>query len=584
MKKISFILLITMVISMLLPTAVMAEETADEQAMSSLMAEAIAVGVEEVVEEAGGEETEGETTPSPSPSPSPEPTETPEPTPTATPEPTPTVMPTPTTVPTVTPDATPSSAPTSTPNVPEAETPLSTPSGNNGELTVHGATRLQIDDANVYEDMDKAYKDGYLPTVEDGVVTLVLPLIADGDISGSQITVTPNLGDSYSSPIQYRNYQKTFPLEEHLVNEKRNEDSERKEYVEAYRVCFDFPLKSDRKNGTYPVSLTVQAQSAGGSLIQQTYICYITITDGKDTEAGSVPNVNVGMAVMEEAPESQPRILISKYSIDSTPVPAGEEFIATVTLRNTSETMSVQNMVVTVSCDSANFVLKNDSSTIYIDKLGAGETMDVEIKYDTDLETAPQRYNINLAMSYDNSDAMSLSSSGSIIVEVAQVPDVELAPFNIEPEVNAGETMQISFQVLNLGRSPIYNARIELSAPGLYPVGTGFVGNMEPGTSATTNLDVFIGMKEDSEERYGATNGTVTLIYEDAGGEEYVQEVEIDTNIQALIISAPAVEEEEEEKTAGQWWFSVGIGGLVIAALAVSLGRKRTYKSKHVKL
>jgi hypothetical protein len=220
--------------------------------------------------------------------------------------------------------------------------------------------------------------------------------------------------------------------------------------------------------------------------------------------------------------------------------------------------MSVQNMVVTVSCDSANFVLKNDSNTIYIDKLGAGETMDIEIHYSTDLETPPQRYNINLSMSYDNSDAMSLSSAGAIMVEVAQVPDVELAPFNLEPELNAGETIQLSFQVMNLGRSPIYNARVELSAPGLYPVGTGFIGNMEPGTAATTKLDVFVGMKEESEERYGATSGTVTLIYEDASGQEFVQEVEIDTDIKALVISASATDDEEEAETAAasQWCFS----------------------------
>lgn len=243
-------------------------------------------------------------------------------------------------------------------------------------------------------------------------------------------------------------------------------------------------------------------------------------------------------------------------------------------------------MVVTVSCDSAKFVLLNDSNTIYIDKLGAGKTLDVEIRYKTDLETPPQRYNVNLSMSYDNSDAMSLASSGSIMVEVAQVPDVELAPFNLEPEVNAGETIQMSFQVMNLGRSPIYNARVELSAPGLYPAGTGFIGNMEPGTAATTRLDVFIGMKEDAEERYGATSGTVTLVYEDASGQEYTQEADIDTEIKALVISAPTTETEEEaeSKAASQWWISVLAGSAVIGVLAIVLRKQKKQKSRHIKL
>lgn len=465
--------------------------------------------------------------------------------------------------------------------VPEATPePTATPA----PAPVVSATSLRIDDANIYDGMDKAYRDGYLPQVADGTVTLVLPLVADGDIKGSQITVTPALGDALSSPIQYKNYQKTFTLEKHTVNREKSGGTQPEESMEAYLVCFAFPLKSERRNGTYAVSLGIQAQGASGNMIQQTYTCYFTVTDGRSTEAAEVitPQISTGMTVTEEAPESQPRILVSKYSIDPSPVSAGESFTATVTLRNTSETMAVQNMVVTVSCDAAGLVLQNDSSTIYIDKLGAGETTDIELCYSSDLETPPQRYNINLSMSYDNSDAMSLASAGTLTVEVAQIPKVELGPFNLEPELNAGETIQLSFQVMNLGRSPIYNARVELSAPGLYPVGTGFIGNMEAGTAAATKLDVFVGMKEDEAERYGSTSGTVTLCYEDADGHEYTQEADISTTIKALVIEAPAADAEEEAPT-GQWWIAVAIGAVVIALLVLLFQRKKAPRGRHIK-
>ena len=572
MKKLISILIIIMMLCTSIVTVAFADEGSDEQVSETTpLLESVASVIENAVESETVEQVT-ETVPEPTvlPSDTPVPTTTPEQE--STPEPT------------ATPETPPTNTPVNTPSTPTTDTPVTTPPSE--ETPVNGATRLQIDDANVYEGMDKAYNAGYLPQVKNGVVTLVLPLIADGDIKANQIVVTPNLGDSYSSPIQYKNYQKTFVLDEHLVNEEKNKDTDIEERVEAYLVCFEFPLKSDRKNETYPVSLSIQAQSASGSIIQQTYTCYFTVTDGVSTDVVTEPEISVGMTMEEETPESQPRILISKYSIDAVPVSAGEEFTATVTLRNTSETMAVQNMVVTVSCDSANFVLLNDSNTIYIDKLGAGKTMDVKIRYKTDLETPPQRYNVNLSMSYDNSDAMSLASSGSIMVEVAQVPDVELAPFNLEPEVNAGETIQMSFQVMNLGRSPIYNARVELSAPGLYPAGTGFIGNMEPGTAATTRLDVFIGMKEDAEERYGATSGTVTLVYEDASGQEYTQEADIDTEIKALVISAPTTETEEEaeSKAASQWWISVLAGSAVIGILAIVLRKQKKQKSRHIKL
>jgi len=574
MKKLISILII-MMLSTSIVTGAFADEGSDEQ---EILITPLLESVESVIETvAESESVEQETGNVPEPTVLPSDT----PVPTNTPEHDSTTETTTTPVTTTTPETPPANTPENTPSTPTTGTPVTTPPRE--ETPATGATRLQIDDANVYEGMDKAYNDGYLPQVKNGVVTLVLPLVADGDIKANQIVVTPNLGDSYSSPIQYKNYQKTFVLEEHLVNKEKNEEAGVEERVEAYLVCFEFPLKSDRNNGTYPVSLSIQAQSASENTIQQTYTCYFTVTDGVSTDVVAEPEISVGMTMEEETPESQPRILISKYSIDAVPVSAGEDFTATVTLRNTSETMAVQNMVVTVSCDSANFVLLNDSNTIYIDKFGAGKTMDIEIRYKTDLETPPQRYNVNLSMSYDNSDAMSLASSGSIMVEVAQVPVVELAPFNIESDVNAGETMQISFQIMNLGRSPIYNARVELSAPGLYPVGTGFVGNMEQGTSATTKLDVFIGMKDD-EERYGTTNGTVTLVYEDAGGQEYVQKVDIETNIKALVISTPIAETQEETEMVGQWWIAVAAGAVVIAALAMGLLKKKKHKSRHIKL
>ena len=44
--------------------------------------------------------------------------------------------------------------------------------------------------------MEKAYKDGYEPTVADDKVQMVLPLVAEDMKAVSSVTVTPNLGDT----------------------------------------------------------------------------------------------------------------------------------------------------------------------------------------------------------------------------------------------------------------------------------------------------------------------------------------------------------------------------------------------------
>jgi hypothetical protein len=431
------------------------------------------------------------------------------------------------------------------------------------------AISFAIDNANIYSGMDKAYKDGYTPNVKDGVATIVLPLVVSGGIKGNKITVTPGLGDTTSSPFIYKNYQKTLGL-------KNNPVGDGSSAVSSYLVSFKLSLSSGRVNGVYPVTIDIQAQDVNGNVIQQTFTAYVTITDGKSANTSTETTAK---------PQPQPKIIVSDYSVSPSPVEAGREFAATVTLQNTSEKKYVQNMAVTITCDSPGFTLQNDSNVIYIEKLAKGKTTDIEIRYKTDLNTAAQTYNITLTMAYDNSDATTLGSSGTIPVAVVQPLRVKMTAPNIAAQVNAGDTMPLPFQVMNMGRSAVYNVRVELSAPGLIPTGTAFIGNMEAGTASTADMNVFIGTKDmtegyEGEEKYGQTSGTITLIYEDASGKEYSEKTELSTNINEPVITASTDTKEEEPQKASQWWISIVIGAVIAAGLAAFLiARNRRVKN-----
>ena len=431
-------------------------------------------------------------------------------------------------------------------------------------------TSLEIDNAHIFDGMDKAYKDGYSPVVKDGKATVVLPLLSNGDIQNNMISVTPNLGDTASSPFVYSNYQKTVSRQDNPVAGGAA--------VSSFLVRFDFPLVSGRYNGVYPVVIDVQAQAPDGTPIQQTFTTYITITDGKDPNAAPP-------TPQPEKPTSQPKVIVSGYSISPEAVMAGEEFTASITLKNTSEKKSVQNMTVTASCDSPGLLLENDSDTFFISKLGKGAETSIELSYKADLEIVPQLYNITLTIQYDNSDATPLTSSGTVPVIVSQPLRVEMDTPEVPQEVNAGDTFPLSVQVMNMGRSKVFNVRCELSAPGLIPSSSAFIGNMEAGTALTGDTNVFVGTKDMSEgytgtDQYGPTKGKITLIYEDEDGKEYTQEIEIATNINTPVIPQ-ADEPEEEPEKAGQWWISLAIGAVVIAGLAAVLIARAKRGRKH---
>ncbi len=421
-------------------------------------------------------------------------------------------------------------------------------------------TSLEIDNKHIFDGMDKAYKDGYSPVVKDGKATVVLPLISSGDIKNNTISVTPNLGDTASSPFVYSNYQKAVSRQDNSVAGGAT--------VSSFLIRFDFPLVSARYNGVYPVVIDVQAQAPDGSPVQQTFTTYITITDGKDPNA-------TPPTPQPERPTSQPKVIVSGYSISPETVMAGEEFTVSITLKNTSEKKSVQNMTVTASCDSPGLLPENDSDTVYISKLGKGVETSIELTYKADLEIVPQLYNITLTIQYDNSDATALTSSGTVPVIISQPLRVEMDTPQIPQEVNAGDTFPLSVQVMNMGRSKVFNVRCELSVPGLIPSSSAFIGNLEAGTSMMGDTNVFVGTKDMSEgytgtDQYGSTKGMITLIYEDENGKEYTQEIEIATNINTPVIPQ-ADEPEEEPEKAGQWWISLAIGAVVVAGLAAVL-------------
>ena len=116
-------------------------------------------------------------------------------------------------------------------------------------------------------------------------------------------------------------------------------------------------------------------------------------------------------------------------------------------------------MTIDVTCAETNLTLKADSNTFFFDRLGSNETLKLPLTFSTSAGIQEGRYDIQLSMSYDNPDASSLSSSGTISVDIHQPLRVELEADELPDSINAGDTMNINVQALNLGKGAIYNAR-----------------------------------------------------------------------------------------------------------------------------
>ena len=144
--------------------------------------------------------------------------------------------------------------------------------------------QLRIDSKTLYDGMDKTYEQGYIPKVENGKVSIVLPLL--GKTYDEKVSITADLGTTQNSPFVFGNYSQT---------------ADAKDGACIFRL--EIPLATGRINGSYPVTLKADYLDTSGNRAQQTFSVYVTIADGKDPSTG------------EEIPEQAP--VVNPLYIDS---------------------------------------------------------------------------------------------------------------------------------------------------------------------------------------------------------------------------------------------------------------------------
>ena len=453
--------------------------------------------------------------------------------------------------------------PGETTSAPETTEPAAEPTQGESDILPEttSAVSFRLDAANVYEGMSSSYARGYVPTTSGGKAVVVLPLVTDGALRSDKLTAKVDLGTTSNSPFVYKNYQKDFALSAQKINGKDRT-------AKIYYVRFDLTLSPERYMGVYPVVIYVEATDASGGLISQSFTVYVTISDGKD------PNPKEEAPAVE-TPTSSPVVLMTSCAITPDPVTAGEAFTAVIVLKNTSTIKSVQNMVVKISAPDSHFELLDDAAAVFLGKLGKEETAEVRFRYRVDRGTPEGMYGFTLDMQYDDPKAIACSSSGSFSVSVVQPLDVELTVPKVAAKVTSGDTIPLEFQVLNLGRSGVFNVRCDVTGAGLKALKTAYVGDMEGGTEGTAGMNLFIGTLDMDEghsdkEKYGTTTGIITLTYENAGGEVFTKEYSFDTEIVQPVVVEPRAEEPQE--TAGQWWITVAVLGGVALLAAVGAG------------
>ena len=363
------------------------------------------------------------------------------------------------------------------------------------------------------------------------------------------------------------------------------------------------PLEPDAPGGRYPVLFTCGGQ-VDGVPFSQAFTVFVTVpeADGGDGDLGGDPapadgaddggagfSAGAGGSAAgseptpEPTPPAQPKLMIVAQSVTPAPVEAGSPFSLSVTLKNTSGSVSAANLLITVEGDGTDVYGLDGQCSAYFPAVKPGEVFTVTAQMMSAPEASPGPKKILLHAGYDASGGSSYTQDESAAVQIVQVVRFAVDEPEIPASLPAGEIWSLPVNVMNLGRAAIRNVSALVAAPGITTQSTLFLGNLDSGTAKKGTLYAFVGPKSDAEgeARYGRTQGVLTVSCEDEFGAVHQETLPFELQIEAPVIrSAQNEEEEPPAEAAFPWQVSVLIGAGLAAAAAVPLLRRRRQERK----
>lgn len=303
---------------------------------------------------------------------------------------------------------------------------------------------------------------------------------------------------------------------------------------------------------------------------------YNAILSCKIDNATIVPEKENDKKPDGETTAAQPYVIISSYSYGKGDLVAGETRNVTMTFRNTSKTMAVENMMVTMTLPDA-MMLTSSSNSFYIEALAAEGTITKTVNVTVKSNAAAQSHSMTVDFTYDyldNGIRRNAKTTESISMPVLQVDRFTVTGIDLPQEIFMGEENNLSVNFVNKSRTEIYNLSAKLNCEGLSNNGEEqYLGNLASGT--TSSADFYIKGNEKGE-----LVGEVIITYEDTNMNQRTVSVPFTTKVisyeDAWGPQGPVGPQNPDdpgmdpgmEEPAGFPWFWV-IGGVVVVAAGV---------------
>lgn len=324
--------------------------------------------------------------------------------------------------------------------------------------------------------------------------------------------------------------------------------------IESQMQTIDASLSFYYDNGT---------QLTGGSASGSVNVLSTVTKDTKDEETIASPT---------------PIVILSEYNYGGSSVAAGSSTNLSFSFTNTSKTIKIENVMVTVT-GGQDLMLNGSTNTFYFESVAASgsKTVTVPMKAAQLISASAQDVKIDVTYEYvDQNARKSGNATLSLSVPLYQPDRFEMSEPTSSYTGYVGEETSLTIDYVNKGKSAINNVEATISGDIDTPTAYQRVGTIDGGKNGTIAFAV-------TPQLEGENQVKIVITYEDSNGNTKERVFEATVEAMAYEPTDPGMDDPgmiDPEPASTFPWKYVIIALIVIAIIALIVLRARKKKAK----
>ena len=322
--------------------------------------------------------------------------------------------------------------------------------------------------------------------------------------------------------------------------------------IESQMQTIDASLSFYYDNGT---------QLTGGSASGSVNVLSTVTKDTKDEETIASPT---------------PIVILSKYNYGGSSVAAGSSTNVSFSFMNTSKTIKIENVMVTVT-GGQDLMLNGSTNTFYFESVAASGSKTVTVPMKAAQLISASAQGVQIAVTYEYVDQNARKSGNatlSLSVPLYQPDRFELSEPKTSYTGYVGEETSLTIDYVNKGKSAISNVEATISGDIDSPTPYQRVGTIDGGKNGTIAFAV-------TPQLEGENQVKIVITYEDSNGNTKERVFEATVEAMAYEPSDPGMDDpgmiDPEPQSAFPWKYVIiaAVAALIVLLVVLRIRKKK---------